>query len=1489
METTVSISVSTGKDILSALVSSSAAWIDRSAEGKKIVEHILSSTARIIVFSGRAGCGKTELFERSVLPGLPADRDVFYSHRFKLPPTLRKRGSGEAEFWSATASPGIIVLDQFEGFFGADESARLSFLNQISERLSTGKFEAVLVLVLAEENLSDLLSLREHLPQVLDDLSKIGAVPAEKLRSTLRGLGTERGLQIDDAVLKKLVDDLRKPEASKYAVSPELLGALVFEIWRSNSLVEKQAFGLDEYAAAGEISGMLENYLEYRLDTVEDEFVRRLTRAILKEVVFTARAGNAPDLDEVGRRYDASKTLVLDVLGNLLNENPKILRETESSRYEVVPAQLTLVIDERIERDRQRNQPAQSLLRQAVRVFRERGVPLSEQEFSKLHRQRSSLRVTEEEARLMLGCALVYEDPHLEVATQHWLRRSGDEAAKIEILLGGVFDPRDAVRERAVALLGGFNRPEVQNQLYLLALKDPKDAVRDRAIESLGALKDEPLRQSLFKEIRDPNSQNPGNAVAALRIFPDNTTADYLGNLVTKESPRQIREKAVQVLGDLGIPEALDVLLRVAIQDEDEGDRVRAAEVLGSRRGASLIDLLEKLRDENRVLRQARASLKQSTLIERLWTFALAAVVIFLNLFLHGIILSTLRRLRLGFGFFAAELLAIGLFEFGEKYSREGFIVASVLLWLLALVGSQLAATWIVLQETEAPGSTRSSYLASLRLCLFLANAVSLFLALHGLAHIMIKRFARGAKLFTYEVVGSVLLVYSILFNRLEHQHFYLFYLVAGLALFSYSYLVDVLKVFLHAVVFKRKHEFRQRINTVCREVMSNPEASYVLLQRLQGNRTKEIRRVSKILRTYTLEIPPLVAHVKKLWGSADSATRRRMTSVLAAHHDELSTKTLRELTGRTGWEGRLTYLGCTLRYRVWPRPLLRVAVLGLLVLVGSLSVYEDTLGPKLRVIFQAKLLKDRNKAAQDRAVAAMDLANKDAKEAVEGVEEVLRRKDEQTAVKMQMLPSLTQVAKTASSDYPKQAEDLLASMARDQGELRELREATIQQLKTVALESQVPELRDESISILYELLKDGKEIPPLREMAVDAFKDIGTRPACDKLRDFVMLRPARGPRGAKIGKAPRDAAADLPLDETERDLKQRAIRDLAQVKEVGYRLQSLPDPDYAFEVLQSLAENTDKSFDPELKNTAQTELMQRQSTDPLAVARFALNHNDYRTAIAKANAILRSEPDPSRSHKAREILQESYYGLIQPPYPPGLWNEIVGDLKDAGDLNKQGCYALATAYYQIDVPQGHSEKAAAELAQLQQRCSDSIQPGLDLAVVYHEELAPTDATFYTKAYEELSTLSVRATSADDRITAQSNLAEASLTVGRYDQTRSLTNELVKAYDLPKDIQLNVIFLTFASFVFQGDTQGSDQGLKDLLALYQSLPENFSNNWDYRGTRNYMNQSKLSPDQKTLVLSAIDLISGPKSPQKLEHFRSRPGPTRTQGVTQGGA
>jgi len=77
-----------------------------------------------------------------------------------------------------------------------------------------------------------------------------------------------------------------------------------------------------------------------------------------------------------------------------------------------------------------------------------------------------------------------------------------------------------------------------------------------------------------------------------------------------------------------------------------------------------------------------------------------------------------------------------------------------------------------------------------------------------------------------------------------------------------------------------------------------------------------------------------------------------------------------------------------------------------------------------------------------------------------------------------------------------------------------------------------------------------------------------------------------------------------------------------------------------------------------------------------------------------------------------------------------------------------------------------------------------------------------------------------------------------------------------------KGLELNVRFLIFASQVFQRDKEGSDQQLKELLGFYQSLPGTFKNDWDFRGTRNYVRQSNLPPDQRDLLLSTMDLITG---------------------------
>jgi hypothetical protein len=467
-----------------------------------------------------------------------------------------------------------------------------------------------------------------------------------------------------------------------------------------------------------------------------------------------------------------------------------------------------------------------------------------------------------------------------------------------------------------------------------------------------------------------------------------------------------------------------------------------------------------------------------------------------------------------------------------------------------------------------------------------------------------------------------------------------------------------------------------------------------------------------------------------------------------------------------------------------------------------------------MQAIYQAQLLTNPSKPIEVRVRAATYLAGEDAKAAVDGVGEVLKNHEPVDVVK-QMLRSLTTIARSPSSDYPKKAESLLESLAGNPGD-RELRLAALQQLQDVAILSDVAELKVASVSAINKLLRNSQEDLTLRTAALHSLEAIGTQQVHDLLQDFVNQKSPQ--QTAKAVRA--DQSIKAILDDKEDALRAEAVTALAKIDLAGQR---------------------------------------------------------YRSAIEDAKAILHSESDPSRSRQMLEILQSSYYGLIQQqPIVPSLWVDIIKDLKDAGDLNKQGCDALAFAYYNVSVSPGTAEKAAAELTQLQRRCSASIQPTLVLEDIYHTNLAIADPRFYAKAYEVLSTLPLNTATAQERISARAALAEASLTTGRYDQTRSLAEEVINSSaSIPQDVQLEQLdmkVLTLAALVFQNDPQGADRQLKDILAFYQPLPESFINDWDFRGTQNYIKRSTLPADQKTLLLSTIDLISGPKSQQKLDHF-----------------
>lgn len=140
------------------------------------------------------------------------------------------------------------------------------------------------------------------------------------------------------------------------------------------------------------------------------------------------------------------------------------------------------------------------------------------------------------------------DDPSLEVRTEivTALGRIGDHRAVVP-LLGKVQDNAVEVRRMTVRVLGDLGDPRASSAL-MLALRDKSDEVRVEAIDSLGRLK-----------------------------AADATSA--LAPLTHDRSSLPVRDAAVEALGRIGSPPAIDALMAALEQDDPSGQAspVRAA------------------------------------------------------------------------------------------------------------------------------------------------------------------------------------------------------------------------------------------------------------------------------------------------------------------------------------------------------------------------------------------------------------------------------------------------------------------------------------------------------------------------------------------------------------------------------------------------------------------------------------------------------------------------------------------------------------------------------------------------------------------------------------------------------------------------------------------------------------------------------------------------------------------------------------------------
>lgn len=107
----------------------------------------------------------------------------------------------------------------------------------------------------------------------------------------------------------------------------------------------------------------------------------------------------------------------------------------------------------------------------------------------------------------------------------------------------------------------------------------------------------------------------------------------------------------------------------------------------------------------------------------------------------------------------------------------------------------------------------------------------------------------------------------------------------------------------------------------------------------------------------------------------------------------------------------------------------------------------------------------------------------------------------------------------------------------------------------------------------------------------------------------------------------------------------------------------------------------------------------------------------------------------------------------------------------------------------------------------------------------------------------------------------RSNLAEVLITAGHYKKARFHAEEVLKLEKNPSR-RLAMYFTVSSSYFFEGKVKEGIEYLEALMSYRASLPQNFTNDWAYKGISNFIAKSDIPEDYKTKLFEARNRIDG---------------------------
>jgi len=1295
--------------------------LDRSIVTGQVLEFLSQTSRRLVILYGRRGSRKSDLIKKWVMP--------------RLDPTIKTEFAecdpDSAEYETGAGSPDRIqsALSEGKTVFLAHADHCLSMTDERYPSVLLNWIQAVeqnqlpgsLVLLVPERSLSNVLTLQNLAPSLLSNILEIEPIGLRDSLLHLTSISEETDLAYDAAAV-----DLLDAEAQKLlAFDPIELAQGIDQGFRYFKRETNRCVTLDDCQDIGGIPGALDELRKLTFENACERFgptSENIVQVILVESANCSKASRAFDKTDLALRLGLEASQVDETL-MWLCETQRILRRDRVGGFELVPIELNAVVEQNAQVSHKDISRGAGILHDGVRSWSQLGSVLPQKRLDEINSIRQWLITSDEEAALVVRSLLRTAGDEDCKNSVYWLRRIRSRDAQISALLENLFAVLPAMRRKAAVLLATYDDREVLKQLHRVATEDPDADVRAAALESLAKMDTGELWPLVSQEARQPTSPYQIHAVSCLRLFKDDRSWQLLMELVSSnESSAEVRQEAIETLGQLHTPASIQTLVKISLYHEDRDVRESAGAALATTQSAELArEALDAVRDSG--ASQGADSIRPAqSIFATAWQIAAGLAIAAGNIVMHGVALMTLRRLRMGLTFLGIEAALILV---RVKFGEDAATITGVGLFVNWLV-CQLIATRASYSWLKAPGrntalswsrnSRPKSRLILSLFCSLLVLDVIWILLFHGLVHALAGRFKRSFKLLFFEVLGAGCcfaawycfttdIVWITPLPTNISRVMLPAYLAAGILIFLYTLVADIVPMVIEVFQNQLGGAGWQAKIDLLRLLASNPFVAEYLLQSAQAGSNADRPWARKIVRRtahlmpYEKVIGALASHenptylirglapvtdqelltaVAEEMKQATPRVQKRIVNLLTCRPSEASLAELRSLRKTAGWYGRIMYAAGVWYHRllVWPSGVL---LIGLLIapfpILAAVEIIQMSANPDRPVMRMVENSEQRGKLTDDQLLEALQFLAKFDRSV--------------TLLKLQNLfTSSTSEKRSIWTADPSRLATEVCSLPLDTGNSDQNKKVNVWRLQLFFLvaRSLQPDAKEgtRALTTIRErddlcgmddaakekfvdaaslLMKDNPPEPQIG-LAIFTLDTAGTASAVDQLKAVLASLD-------RTANQRTTAPEQLRRDE----LRRNVITALAR-----------NDYDNAAAALENIANS--KSTSPKIAELAKAELQARMDRQDAAVresVQTSLGNEDYEGAYNQASRILDSHRNTSVRDDVLDLQATAAYKMALSPDASESWStkaiESLERMKDTSKWNKEHNQMLSVAY----------------------------------------------------------------------------------------------------------------------------------------------------------------------------------------------------------------